>query len=352
MKYLLDLKKLEPADIVLESGNTKLVSDLIKKVTNSHYSHAMLYIDHSINHATSDGGVYSKNPQRILVDDPTDLKVLRLRDRIPLMAKQQICKESSYLIGSLYGKREAALAIKNTNKPAKSRKQFCSRMVAQCYAKYGINIVNNPDYCTPEDINSSNILVEVEDCIREANEHDLIIFERRDPNIELQEETYKWLDKSRVVFKNIGIEIQTINDITAHLANDRKYDNKIVKLINETKYCDLYNVDREINTMRYSTEEMHLFLTNSDNINEKINSEIALNDREITRHTENLKLSRVNYKNARLKFSKLHVTLYENILNETLTRLTVLKDAISLLGNNPDSLQIKIDSLETLLAER
>ncbi|EPX8746599.1 YiiX/YebB-like N1pC/P60 family cysteine hydrolase, partial [Vibrio cholerae] len=352
MKYLLDLEKLEHADIVLESGNTKLVSDLIKAVTNSHYSHAMLYVGHSLNHATSDGGVFSKNPQRILVDDVKDLKVLRLKDAITDDVKLAICKESSYLVGTLYGKREATKSITKTEKASKSRKQFCSRLVAQCYAKSGINLVSNPDYCTPEDLNRSELLVEVADCVRLATEDDLEIYNRKDPNIENQRETYKWLNNARDLYKKEGVEIQTINDVTKALMQDRKFDNRLCKLAKATKYFDLYNVDRQVNTMRYCQDGFYAVLSNSKDMNKIIREEIALNDREVKRHSENLIAARHNFKQARLKFSKLHIKLYENILNETLHRFIVIKQALTRCGSNTYHVQQKITSLESLLKNK
>ena len=48
MKYLLDLKQLQQGDIVLEAGETPVISEMIKKATKSDYSHAMIYIDHTL----------------------------------------------------------------------------------------------------------------------------------------------------------------------------------------------------------------------------------------------------------------------------------------------------------------
>jgi uncharacterized protein YycO len=153
MKYILDLEKLQHGDIILESGNTKFISSTIKAVTGSHYSHAILYIGRSVVHATGDG-VYSKNPQRILVDNVHDLKVLRCHG-VDSSQLEKICDFARNKTGSLYSIAEASLSpvLGKTEKKASAREQFCSRLVAQSYY-YGANIslVKNPDYCSPADI--------------------------------------------------------------------------------------------------------------------------------------------------------------------------------------------------------
>lgn len=73
MSYLLDFNKLQIGDIILQSGTSKF-SWWIKKITGSNYSHAMLYVGESTIHALTNG-VYSTNPQRIIVDSNNDLKV-------------------------------------------------------------------------------------------------------------------------------------------------------------------------------------------------------------------------------------------------------------------------------------
>ncbi|MFD3242392.1 hypothetical protein ACE2AK_25025 [Rahnella perminowiae] len=75
--YLVDHEKLEVGDIILTGGKS-FVGTLVKISTFSRFSHAMLWINDTLIHSDS-GGVYSKNPQRILFDKRSQVKVLRLR---------------------------------------------------------------------------------------------------------------------------------------------------------------------------------------------------------------------------------------------------------------------------------
>lgn len=342
MKYLLDISKLRIGDIILESGDTKIISAAIKAATKSDFSHAMLYRDHSLVHAVNEG-VFSKNPQRILVSNPEDLKVLRLKNNQNLSVMRKVCDNAGVKIGSLYSKSEAikTLAVEE-NKPAKNRKQFCSRLVAQCYEEAGISLVSNSDYCSPEDLNQSDLLFEVKGAVREATEKDIEFFNKKDPNLENQKETFQWLRKTREIFKPKKVDVQTINDVLQALVNHRDMDKKVCRLIKATKYLELYNVDRELNAYRYDEELFKIKLAEDpEKANELIDFEIKLNQREIERHSRNLMASRENYKAQGLNFSKLHMKLHRNILKESKKRLEVI-----ILSLSNESVQKNIAAFE------
>lgn len=325
MKYLLDFNKLHIGDVILESGDTKYVSDAIKKVTKSQFSHAMLYTNHTLIHAEG-GGVFSKNPQRILVSDSKHLKVLRLKGNVDPTILKSICDNAGAKVGSLYSKIEAAITVVVKNdKPAKNRKQFCSRLVAQCYEESGVSLVDNSDYCSPEDLNRSNMLAVIDDCIREATEADIVFSKTLDPNTKNQEETFKWLKEARKIFKIKKIDIQTINDVSQALLYQKDLDNKICRAIKKTKYLSLYNVDRRINKYRYDNELFKGRFSSVSNLNESLNNEIKLNKREIERHSVNLQASRENYKIGNNNFDKLHIKLYRKLLREPKKRLEIIR---------------------------
>ncbi|EKB0634066.1 hypothetical protein OMZ24_003515 [Vibrio cholerae] len=324
MKYLLDLDKLQQGDIVLEAGETPVISEVIKKVTKSDYSHAMIYIDHSLIHAVKKGGVFSKNPQRILLSSKDSFKVLRLKDPALHSRLESVCDNARAKVGSLYSTTEAGKAVLPNKPQGKNRKQFCSRLVAQSYKEARIELVNNADYCTPEDINNSSLLEVVNDCVREATEQDIEMASREDPNLENQEETFKWLKLAREHLKKEGADIQTINDISQHLVNDKSSDKRICKFIESTRYLKLYNVDRKLNPYRYNVQEFTEKMQTALNHDTLIASEVDLNRRELERHRKSIGIARQNYRNFNLKFTKLHIQLYRNILLETEHRLKVI----------------------------
>jgi hypothetical protein len=345
--YLLDINKLQVGDIILEAGETKVVSDLIKKITNSDYSHAMIYVDFTLIHAVKDG-VFSKNPQRVLVKDKNDLKVLRLKNGVNTETIKTVADSARNLVGSLYSKREAIAAVSRGKNKVANNKQFCSRLVAQCYDSQGISLVANSDYCTPEDLNMSPLLIEVNDCVRAAGPDDLEMDKRKDPNLEHQKETFKWLKNARGLFKKEGIEIQTLNDVAQGLIDNRKLDKRICKYIEKTKYLEQYGADRVANKYRYQVTDFLERLNSDPNRQEFISQEIKLNEGEVNRHSKNFTIASENYKQSKLKFAKLDKKLYRNILLESKTRLTVIEQALSI-GLDKSNVKSLINQIDETL---
>lgn len=155
--FVLNHDLLQPGDIILERGYAWYSAEIAKH-TNSRYSHAMIYVGGTIIEATMDGGVYSRIPNRSTVRDIRDFKVLRLKVHPGNETLQTICDHARYLSGSQYSVTEA-LKVKGTDFlrefASDSRKQFCSRLVAQCYQKAGINLTENINFCSPGDIERS-----------------------------------------------------------------------------------------------------------------------------------------------------------------------------------------------------
>ena len=347
--YLLDTNKLNVGDIILESGNTKIISDLIKEITDSDFSHSMIYVDLSMIHATG-AGVFSINPQRLLIKDSNHLKVLRLKDKVNSIILKSICDNARAKVGSLYSKKEAVRSVINDNdKYAKNRKQFCSRLVAQCYEQSGIFLVNNSDYCTPEDLNRSDLLFEVKNCVREAKEADIEFSQKDDPIFLNQKETFKWLKEARKLFKKKGVDIQTVNDVSSSLIRDGDLDKKICRIIKSTQYLSQYNIDRTINPYRYETALLTDKLLNATNQNKIIDSEKKLIFLEINRHRENLTASKKNYNAIKQNFMKLHVKLYRNILKENKKKLQIMSKSLSMLNLPTHEIDMKLNELGTLL---
>ncbi|MGS0828289.1 YiiX/YebB-like N1pC/P60 family cysteine hydrolase [Shewanella sp. 0m-8] len=324
MKYLLDVTQLKQGDIVLEDGESKVVSEMIKKVTKSNYSHAMLYIDHLLVHAVPEGGVFSKNPQRILRNKKSSFKVLRLKIPVSPSTLELVCYNARAKVGSPYSKVEATKSISSVDKKGQNTKQFCSRLVAQSYYGGGVKLVDNVDYCTPEDINQSLLLEEVLGCVRLAAPEDIDMANKPDPNVENRNELLKWLEPTRKLLKKHGADVQSVNDVIEYLLKDSSTDKRICKYIEATKYLKLYNVDRNLNSYRYNNNEFNAKLVGAINSYEFLISEISLNQRAIELQGKNLKIAREAYRIYKIKFLKLHMQQYCNILRECECRLKVI----------------------------
>jgi len=315
MSYLLDLNQLKIGDIILESGNSKF-SWWIKYGTKSQYSHAMIYVGNSIIHALTDG-VYTENPQRIIVDSINNLKVLRLIENNNDVASKAV-QNARYLIGSLYSKKEAVLsvAINKTKRNKLSSSQFCSRLVSQVYYKAGISLVNNIDYCTPEDINNSILLKEVTCSVRKAREIDIIVANSYNPIKENQRRTFKYLNKCRDLFKKRDIIIQSQNDVASELVDNRDLDTTVCRYMIDSQYLDHYDTDKKLHPYKYNIKKF------IDKINEsrtpldevlvgELNNEVQY---ILPIRIKNYNLNKQNYINLNLQYFKLLMELNKNLL--------------------------------------
>jgi len=312
--YVLDLNMLEEGDIILELGTSKF-SYYIQKGTNSEYSHAMLYVGHSIIHALTDG-VYSANPQRILVESKSDLKVLRLRSK-DTTTINNIVDNARQLVGSLYSKSEAIKSQikKNTEARSKTSAQYCSKLVANAYDIAGVSIVKNPDYCSPEDINNSELLDEIKDCVREAKKEDIEFSKSRNPILENQKSTFKYLSDCRELFKKVHINIQGEADVAPALLKHRELDSFVCGYLKDSGYLEHYDSDEYINHYRYDVDLfIERYNLSSSESKQILISEYGSLSRIIERHIKNLSASKQMYAQTKLEYYQLFIDLYENIL--------------------------------------
>jgi hypothetical protein len=328
--YTLDVSKLEVGDIILESGNAP-ISAVIKTATDSDYSHAMLFVGATIIQALMQpySGVYSKNPQRIIVESPDALKVMRTKKILSGHEKTKICEYARNLTGSLYNKTEALLApvLKETQFNKLNKEQFCSRLVAQSYFQAGINLVPNSNYCSPADIHRSEILEEVPDCVRPTTDYDITFFNTLDPTLENQKRTLDWLDKCRILFKKKHINIQTINDVGRELLNNRRLDSTVCSYIKSSGYLEHYNADKEINPDRYDIDlKIKCYEEKKRDYNFFISELYQLESDQIPKNLKSYNSSNENYKNHKLKFFRLHRELYRNLLSMSKQRIDVANE--------------------------
>jgi len=332
--YILELDKLEMGDIILESGSSKF-SWWIKKGTGSEYSHAMLYVGHSIIHALTDG-VYSGNPQRILVNSKSDLKVLRLKDGVDNKI-DTIVANGRTLVGSLYSVPEAIIAPikKNTKLKSKTSAQYCSKLVASVYADAGISLVKNEDYCSPEDINKSKLLIEVKDCVRKASIDDIEFAKSDNPILENQKNTFTYLNDCRILFQKRDINIQSETDVAMALIENIDLDRQVCEYMKKSNYFEHYNSDEKHNPHRY---DINLFLKAYEN-NSSTGKEILIGEFQslfqiIERHSQNYQASKSNYLGAKLEYYALYIELYKNILLSSKKWLYTLHQFSKIIGED------------------
>ena len=78
MKYIYDMSKLLPGDIILTRDPNDEISRRVMTSTRSDYSHAMIYVGGS-SCIGAEKRVQARNLARILFDAPNDTCVLRIK---------------------------------------------------------------------------------------------------------------------------------------------------------------------------------------------------------------------------------------------------------------------------------
>lgn len=322
-EFVLNLDVLMPGDIILEHGY-KPQSYAIMIATGSHYSHAMLYEGSTIIEATGSGGVFSKVPNRFAVVNKDDLKVLRLFEGLSKDKADELSIASLTLVGSSYNTKQAIRSgLKKKPIDEAGKGQFCSRLVAQCYKKIGIKLVDNVNYCTPADLERSGFLIEVEGAVKKASPEELShalapsIFNGHRKN------SVTWTSKAKSILKNSNIEVETENDIfnaCLYLKN-KKIDKAILKAIKKTDYLYFFLKDRNVNSYRYDVDEFGIKAgRNLPGINGEIAKEIPI----VKRYAVNFSSYKEFYYEYPSCLFEAMVELYFDLLMISYERLTVI----------------------------
>lgn len=250
MIYKFNETKLQRGDILLTTTSGK-ISKFVRCATQSDVSHVMFYAsDYSALDSTLEG-VHARNTQRIYFDQNCAAYVLRLKGGLTEEKRAYIEYLIRLKIGTTYTMKEAVLTSVGGNKRW-SKRQFCSRLIAQAFHDSGIKLVVDPNFCTPEDIKNSALLENIEGAIMEV---DTIIEERPDAGELMRKSTNYILSRARKVNK----DIQDFNDLYKHLVTNPGDDDQFNGWYVESGYLDVWKIDRTNNLWQYDIQAFYQF---------------------------------------------------------------------------------------------
>jgi len=251
MQYKLNVGVLEPGDIILVGYNDDNARQ-IQERTKSLYSHAMLYWYGSIIHAADI--VITANPSRLLFEEDEPVRILRLKQehRRPLQIKCLIEYARSF-VGTFYD-IEALHAMRDGEevKPNPNR-QMCSKFVAQCYDYVCLDLVEDYELCSPEDINRSDLLCEVEDPLLEATQEDIDFTKSFDVTKKQFKAIWYFL---RILNRKFPEEdIVSLKQLEAFVEKNPSKADEVLDLLNQTEYFRLWELEKEHCQYLYNEEE-------------------------------------------------------------------------------------------------
>lgn len=284
-KWMFDLAALQKGDVLFT--RSKVVGTGIAKATKGRFGHVMLYLDSMIIHADAKG-VWSKNPQRILMNDKSRLTAYRLKKNLSEDFLNKIEFYARSRVGSLYSIPQAVKSLQKRPKRAADRylldRQFCSRLVAQCFAAVDVSLVADVDFCTPNEIAESPLLQEVPCAVVQAKPADVAFYKTPDFNMEIQVETYRWLNQVRALAEKHQLRpIYAQSDVAQWILDYPKFDSEVCSYIENTKYIALNDVDKRRNPWRYNSQLMLEILMNSPSPEEALAFERRLNKLNLDR---------------------------------------------------------------------
>lgn len=250
MKYILNIQKLEPGDIILVGYHDE-ESRQIQERTNSLYSHAMLYWYGSLIHATDI--VITENPSRQLFEKDENVCVLRLNDeyRQELRIRNLIDYARSF-VGTLYDKEALdAMAADRKFTPNQNR-QMCAKFIAQCFEYVCADLVDDYEKCSPQDLINTNVVHQINDVLIEATPQDVDFANSRDVTRRQFGAIFSIINGLRKKFPKA--DIMSLEQLESFLESNPEYDSIVVEIMSKTDYFDLWHIEREYCPYLYDVE--------------------------------------------------------------------------------------------------
>lgn len=240
------IETIRPGDIVFTARPGK-ISETIRFSTDGVVSHAMICVQHSSFIDSTSDGVQARNFQRELFDDDEQAFHFRLTmpPRREILERVLDCARAE--VGARYSISEAARSVVAIRRP-RSRRQFCSRLVARVYKMAGIDLVPDADYCSPEDLRRSALLTELPIEFEPVKDEELArMSERPDPI----RATHIAHNEVLAAARSVDQDIESFNDIYGLLVRLPAADQLIAAALKSSGYLDLWKREVERHPWRY-----------------------------------------------------------------------------------------------------
>lgn len=248
-KYLIDLDKLQLGDILLTISD-RATSEKMNAYTKCPYHHAIIILARFSYIHSADNGVQSGNPAYLTFELPSDVILLRLKeenyDKITAAINSVRSK-----VGTSYSIKEMLQCSNATiyMDAKQANRQFCTRLVAQAYDNTGIKLVDNPDYCSPQDLRTSPLLEVSENVLFEGSEQQLKKAREGSKHLLKQEDLHNIIfSQAREVTNS---DIQTFEQLETYIFDHPESDEILSDIIEKSGYLDLWKDEMEINSELY-----------------------------------------------------------------------------------------------------
>lgn len=302
----------------------------------------MICVQHgSFIDSTSDG-VQARSLQRELFDDCEQIFQFRLKEPVSADTMARIIEYARAEIGARYSVAEAVRSTVALRKP-RSRRQFCSRLVARVFKMGGIDLVPDADYCSPEDLRRSPLLTEIEVKTERVSDDELEWMNSRRNSIQ---ETHKAQNTILDVARTHDASVENFDDLFSLLVRCPKADPEIAQALQKSGYLNIWRTEVETHPWRYHSPLMEE-ITSKEDVSALLAYCIGTVKEAYTsgfRYAINLtQLIALNDRYPRSSFS-LEIELYQKLtLHEEIRREVAYG---WLLKNSPEDLKRNMEQIE------
>lgn len=252
----IDIDALRPGDIILSANRTK-AGKLVRVASKGIVSHAMICVQHgSIIDSTAEG-VQAWNLQREFFREDEAVFAFRLRDALAPVEMTRIIDFARSEIGTRYSKIEAARSVLGGPKP-RSNRQFCSRLVARAYASVGIQLAPDKDYCTPEDLRNSPLLIELDDVTQPVSAEEMATISAHPSPLDLMRASHNAV---LAAARRLDPAVENFTDLVQMVLDHPEWDATIAQALRNSGYLDVWKFERRAHPYRYD-------LTLMDNVSD------------------------------------------------------------------------------------
>ncbi|MDX8521760.1 YiiX/YebB-like N1pC/P60 family cysteine hydrolase [Mesorhizobium dulcispinae] len=332
------IDSVEPGDILFTArpGTSKV----IRIATHGTVSHAMICVQHGSFIDSTMDGVQARNLQRELFED--DEKVFHFRLKEP-PSREVLSKVIDYAraeIGARYSLAEAIRTVSRTRKP-RTRRLFCSRLVARVYREVGIDLVPDADYCSPEDLRVSSLLEEVPTETETVSAEEVEWWRGRENPISATHQAQNAvLDAARSV--DPGVE--NFNDLYSLLAKRPDADPVIAAALRQSGYLDLWRTEVDLHPWRYVPGLIDKISGSSEDLRDYCIGTVREAYSGNIRFAVNLILLRALHVRYPRESLRLEIELYETLVRNDQKRREVAYKWLS--DHYPDDLKRHMEQIE------
>lgn len=247
------IDSVQVGDIIFTARSNK-ISKSIRFFTNGTVSHAMICVQHSSFIDSTMNGVHASNLQRELFEDDENFFHFRLKEPASREVLAKITNFARAEIGTRYSLPEAIRSVSGTRKP-RLRRQFCSRLVARVYSKAGIDLVPDADYCSPEDLRRSALLMELPVETETVSDDEVLWWRTSRDAVEGTQAAYNTLLDA---VRKLEPDVESINDLLPLRIRRPEIDPAIVEAFETSGYLYVWRVEVDKHPWRYDHRLMSM----------------------------------------------------------------------------------------------